>query len=230
MEKPSDRKKVKAPFGVFDQIDITEGYQSAYRKISLESRENIPRKIKSKLYPEGVKKITYSPQTESIYYYVGENKDSVSQFSWDIFEDRGAILETELIENLIEIDELKRDYDIISTEEKQIEYMTTDEVIDAICNFVKNHGSNAYRYRADIKIDEKCKIYGFQRAKNTEELVLFLHDRYLILRRFEKDNQILQKPIKSMNRTIICWYYEGLLRMKRLEEKQSKFTKKYSSS
>lgn len=219
----------KYPSARFEQIDITEGYQTAYRKISEETGVIISNKVKEKIYPDGVMKVTYSPQTESIYYYNDGQSDSDHKLKWDIFEDRGAIIETKLIENLIEIDEIKLDFDRITQEEKQIGYMPIDEIIEKISAFVKLFGEKAFRYRVDLKQNEKCKAFRFKRANHTEEITLFSSDKHLILRRFEKDDKVHQKTIRNMNRTIVCWYYEGLLRMRRLDEKQNKYLRKFKN-
>ncbi len=210
----------------FEQIDITEGYQTAIRKISEETGVVISNKVKEKIYPEGVIKITYSPQTESVYYYNDNLSGSENKVKWEIFEDRGAIIETKLIENLIEIDEIKLDFDKITQEEKQMEYMPLDEIIEKISEFVKIYGGKAFRYRVDSQQNEKCKVFRFNRANHTEEITLFSTDKHLVLRRFEKDDKVHQKTVRSMNRTILCWYYEGLLRMSRLDEKQKKYLRK----
>ena len=148
---------------------------------------------------------------------------------WDIFEDRGAIIETKLIENLIEIDEIKLDFDKITQEEKQIGYLPIDEIIEKISEFVKIFGEKAFRYRVDLEQNEKCKAFRFKRANHTEEITLFSSDKHLVLRRFENDDKVQQKTIRNMNRTIVCWYYEGLLRMRRLDEKQNKYLRKIES-
>ncbi|MCK4972137.1 MAG: hypothetical protein KAS52_02375 [Candidatus Heimdallarchaeota archaeon] len=210
----------------FEQIDITDGYQTAIRRISDETGVVISNKVKEKIYPEGVKKITYSPQTESIYYYNDNLSVSEHKLKWEIFEDRGAIIETKLIENLNEIDEIKLDLDKITQEEKQIEYMPIDEIIEKISEFVKTYGEKAFRYRVDLEQNEKCKAFRFYRVNHTEEITLFSSDKHLVLRRFENDDKVHQKNVRSMNRTIVCWYYEGLLRMRRLDEKQKKYLRK----
>ncbi|MCK4895892.1 MAG: hypothetical protein KAS47_03735 [Candidatus Heimdallarchaeota archaeon] len=210
----------------FEQIDITDGYQTAIRRISDETGVVISNKVKEKIYPEGVKKITYSPQTESIYYYNDNLSVSEHKLKWEIFEDRGAIIETKLIENLKEIDEIKLDLDKIAHEEKQIEYMPIDEIIEKISEFVKTYGEKALRYRVDLEQNEKCKAFRFYRVNHTEEITLFSSDKHLVLRRFENDDKVHQKNVRSMNRTIVCWYYEGLLRMRRLDEKQKKYLRK----
>lgn len=213
----------------FEQIDITDGYKTAIRKISEETDVVISNKVKEKIYPEGVMKITYSPQTESIYYYNDNLSASEHKLKWEIFEDRGAIIETKLIENLIEIDEIKLDLDKITQEEKQMGYMALDEIIEKISEFVKIFGEKAFRYRVDLKQNEKCKAFRFKRANLTEEITLFSSDKHLVLRRFENDDKVHQKTVRNMNRTIVCWYYEGLLRMRRLDEKQSKYLRKIES-
>ena len=218
-----------SPSASFEQIDITKGYQTAYRKISEEIGVVISNKVKEKIYPEGVMKITYSPQTESIYYFRDNLSVSDYKMKWDIFEDRGAIIETKLIKNLREIDEIKLDLEKITQEEKQISYMALDEIIEKITEFVKIFGEKAFRYRVDFKQNEKCKAFRFKRANHTEEITLFSSDKHLVLRRFENDDKVHQKNVKNMNRTIVCWYYEGLLRMKRLDEKQNKYLRKIES-
>ncbi len=214
------------PSESFEQIDITEGYQTAYRKISEENGVTISNKVKEKIYPDGVMKVTYSPQTESIYYYGDGQSDSDHKLKWEVFEDRGAIIETKLIENLIEIDEIKLDFDKITQEEKQIGYMPLDAIINKISEYVKIYGKKAFRHRVDSKQNEKCKTFRFKRANHTEEITLFSSDKHLFLRRFENDDKVHQKNVKNMNRTIVCWYYEGLLRMRRLDEKQKKYLRK----
>ncbi|MHA1592462.1 MAG: hypothetical protein ACTSUP_08330 [Candidatus Heimdallarchaeaceae archaeon] len=223
------KNEENSPSTSFEQIDITEGYQTAYRITSEESGVVISNKVKEKIYPEGVMKITYSPQTESIYYFRDNLSVSDYKLKWDIFEDRGAIIETKLIKNLIEIDEIKLDLDKITQEEKQIGYMALDEIIEKITEFVKIFGEKAFRYRVDLKQNEKCKAFRFKRANHTEEITLFSSDKHLVLRRFENDDKVHQKNVRSMNRTIVCWYYEGLLRMKRLDEKQNKYLRKIES-
>ncbi|MHA1346519.1 MAG: hypothetical protein ACTSVO_11775 [Candidatus Heimdallarchaeaceae archaeon] len=213
----------------FEQVDITEGYHTAYRKISEENGIVISNKVKDKIYPEGVMKITYSPQTESIYYYSNSQSSSDHKLKWEIFEDRGATIETKLIENLIAVDEIKLDLDKITQEEKQIGYMPLEEIIGKISDFVKIYGEKAFRYRINSDLSEKCKIFRFKRAYQTEEITLFTSDKHLILQRFENDDKVHQKNVRSMNRTIVCWYYEGLLRMRRLDEKQKKHLRKIES-
>lgn len=216
----------KDPSARFEQIDITEGYQTAYRKITEENGVIISSKVKEKIYPDGVLKVTYSPQTESIYYYGDGKSDSDHKLKWEVFEDRGAIIETKLIKNLVEIDEIKLDFDKITQEEKQIEYMPLDAIISKISEYVKIYGEKAFRHRVDLEQNEKCKTFRFKRAKHTEEITLFSSDKHLVLRRFESDDTVNQKNVRSMNRTIVCWYYEGLLRMRRLDEKQKKYLRK----
>ena len=216
----------KDPSVRFEQIDITEGYQTAYRKISEKNGVIISNKVKEKIYPDGVMKVTYSPQTESIYYYGDGKSASDHKLKWEVFEDRGAIIETKLIENLIEIDEIKLDFDKITQEEKQLGYMSLDAIIKKIGEHVKIYGEKGFRYRVDSKQNEKCKTYRFKRANYTEEITLFSSDNHLVLRRFENDDKVHQKNVRNMNRTIVCWYYEGLQRMRRLDEKQKKHLRK----
>jgi len=210
----------------FEQIDITEGYKTAIRKISEQTGVVISNKVKDKIYPEGVMKITYSPQTESIYYYKDNLSGSDHKLKWEIFEDRGAIIETKLIENLTEIDEIRLDFDKITQEEKQMGYMPLDAIIRKISEYVKIYGEKAFRHRVDSKQNEKCKTFSFKRANYTEEITLFSSDNHLVLRRFENDDKVHQKNVRNMNRTIVCWYYEGLQRMRRLDEKQKKHLRK----
>ncbi|MBY8999503.1 MAG: hypothetical protein KGD64_01175 [Candidatus Heimdallarchaeota archaeon] len=211
---------------LFEQIDITEGYQIAYRQIIDESGDNISNKIKEKIYPDGIKRVTYSPQTESVYYYEDDRLVTNRGMKWEIFEDRGATIETKLIKNLTQITEIKLDFDTITKEEKQFGYMHIDDIIEEISEFVKTNGFKAIRYRADKKQQLRCRIYRFQRSNHTEEIILFAEDKHLVLRRFENGDSAQQKNIRNMNKTIVCWYYEGLLRMRRLEEKQKKYLRK----
>ena len=209
----------------FDQIDITNGYKEAFEKTVQEANENLTPNIREKIYPSGVKKVTYSPQTESVYYYRdnnGKKTQILQQKSWDIFEDRGAVVENTLIENLTEIAEIKEDYKHISKEEKKIEDMQNGEIIDAIIDFVKKHGAKGYRIRQDKGSKQKCQICSFQRANVLEEIILFA-DRYIVLERIEGGSQPYQKVMKNINRTVVSWYYEGLLRMQRLDTKQRKY-------
>ena len=59
-----------------------------------------------------------------------------------------------------------------------------------------------------------------------EEIVLFDEDKHLILNREDQDGNIHQRVIRYMNRTVISWYLEGLLRLKRLEDKQKLYLSK----
>ncbi|MEE9409574.1 MAG: hypothetical protein V3V41_01450 [Candidatus Heimdallarchaeota archaeon] len=225
MSNVKDQSK-KEDLVSFKQIDITNGYKKALEKIIHDKNDNLTPNIREKIYPSGVQKITYSPQTESIYYYENEEDKLTSRKkSWDIFEDRGALVESKLIENLAEIKEIKEDYRKISKEEKLIEDMQNGEIIDAIMVFVKKNGSKGYRCRQDSGAKQKCRICSFQRANVLEEIILF-SDKYLVLERSEGTKQPLQKAMKYINRTVIAWYYEGLLRMQRLDEKQRKYFRK----
>lgn len=209
----------------FDQIDITNGYKEAFEKTVQETNENLTPNIREKIYPSGVQRVTYSPQTEAVYYYKnnsGKNKQSIQQKIWDIFEDRGALVENKLIQNLTKIDEIKEDYKQVSKEEEKIEDMQNGEIIDAIIDFVKKYGSKGYRCRQDNGAKQKCHICSFQRANVLEEIILF-SDRYIVLERIESGSQPYQKVMKNINRTVVSWYYEGLLRMQRLDTKQKKY-------
>jgi len=209
----------------FDQIDITSGYKEAFEKTVQETNENLTPSIREKIYPSGVQRVTYSPQTESVYYYknnTGKNKHSLKQKTWDIFEDRGALVENKLIQNLTKIEEIKEDYKKISKEEEKIEDMQNGEIIGAIVNFVKKYGSKGYRIRKDTGAKQKCQICSFQRSNVLEEIILF-SDRYIVLERIERGRQPYQKVMKNINRTVVSWYYEGLLRMERLDTKQKKY-------
>jgi len=213
----------------FEQIDITEGYLDAIKNIEDKAETTLTPNVKEKIYPDGVQKVTYSPQTESIYYYKSEsNAKSLYRRSWELFEDRGALIENKLIEELREIKEIGDDLETIASEEKQIEEMRNGEILDAIINFLKIEGSKAYRFRIDKGEKGKCRIYAFQRASMKEEIVLFTSDRQIVLNREDDDGNVLQKALKYMNRTVLCWYYEGLLRLKRLEFKQQKYLTKIS--
>ena len=213
----------------FEQIDITEGYLDAIRNIENTTDYVLTPNLKEKIYPEGVQKITYSPQTESIYYHESKNiLNNLYPKSWELFEDRGAHIENKLIEELREIKEIGDDLEAIASEEKQIDEMRNGELLDAIVNFLKIDGSKAYRFRIDKGAKEKCKIYSFQRANMKEEIVLFNSDRQIVLNREDDSGNVLQKAMKYMNRTVLCWYFEGLLRLKRLEKKQQKYLTKIS--
>lgn len=221
--KPKENNKESS----FEQIDITEGYLDAIKNIASKAESALTPNVKEKIYPEGVQKVTYSPQTESIYYYKSENTVSnLYRRSWELFEDRGAHIENELIEKLREIKEIGDDLEAISSEEKQIDEMRNGEILDAIINFLKVDGSKAYRFRIDKGAKEKCKIYSFQRANMKEEIVLFSSDRQIVLNREDDTGNIHQKALKYINRTVLCWYFEGLMRMKRLEKKQQKYLAK----
>ena len=212
----------------FDQVDITSGYKEAFEKTVQETNENLTPNIREKIYPSGVQRVTYSPQTESVYYYQnnsGKTKYSTQQNTWDIFEDRGALVENKLIQNLTKIEEIEVDFKQISKEEEKIEDMQNGEIIAAIINFVKKYGSKGYRCRQDNGAKQKCQICSFQRANVLEEIILF-SDRYLVLERYERGSQPYQKVMKNINRTVISWYYEGLLRMQRLDAKQRKYFKR----
>ncbi|MHA1955031.1 MAG: hypothetical protein ACW96U_13910, partial [Candidatus Heimdallarchaeaceae archaeon] len=49
----------------FEQIDITEGYLAAVKNIESITETVLTPNVKEKIYPEGVQKVTYSPQTEA---------------------------------------------------------------------------------------------------------------------------------------------------------------------
>ncbi|MCG3222210.1 MAG: hypothetical protein H7641_12600, partial [Candidatus Heimdallarchaeota archaeon] len=103
----------------FEQIDITEGYLDAIKNIESKVETVLTPNVKEKIYPEGVQKITYSPQTESIYYYKSEkNVNNLYRRPWELFEDRGALIENKLIEELREIKEIGNDLEAIASEEK----------------------------------------------------------------------------------------------------------------
>ncbi len=209
----------------FDQIDITSGYKEAFEKTVQEANENLTPNIREKIYPSGVQKVTYSPQTESVYYYKNNSektKNHIQQKTWDIFEDRGALVENKLIKNLTKISEIKEDYNQINKEEEKIEDMQNGEIIDAIIDFVKKYGSKGYRIRQDTGAKQKCQICSFQRANVLEEIILFA-ERYVVLERIESGNQPYQKIMRNINRTVVSWYYEGLIRMQRLDSKQQKY-------
>jgi len=210
----------------YEQIDITDGYLEAFKQVSTDSKTTITPNLKAKIYPEGVKKITYSPQTESIYYFKSENLASHYPKSWELFEDRGALIESKLIENLKKIKAIGEDFDAISHDELLIKDMRNGELLKAIISFIRSHGSKAYRYRIDKGTKEKCRIYSFMRANMMEEIVFFSSDQQLFLNREIDDKRVHQKALKYMNRTVLSWYYEGMLRMKRLETKQNKYIAK----
>jgi hypothetical protein len=225
VEKPKENEDKSS----FEQIDITEGYLDAIKNIENTTDYVLTPNVKEKIYPEGVQKITYSPQTESIYYHKSENiLNSLYSKSWELFEDRGALIENKLIEELREIKEIGDDLEAIASEEKQIDEMRNGELLESIINFIKVDGAKAYRFRIDRGEKEKCKIFSFQRANMKEEIVLFTSDRQLFLNREDDSGNVLQKTLKYMNRTVLCWYFEGLLRLKRLEKKQQRYLAKIS--
>lgn len=211
----------------FEQIDITEGYLDAIKNIESKTETVFTPNVKEKIYPEGVQKVTYSPQTEAIYYYKSENKVSnLYRRPWELFEDRGALIENKLIEELREIKEIGADLEAIASEDKQIDEMRNGKLLEAMINFLKIEGSKAFRFRIDKGAKEKCRIYSFQRASMKEEIVLFSTDRQIVLNREDDSGNVHQKALKYVNRTVLCWYFEGLLRMKRLEKKQQKYLAK----
>ncbi len=221
--KPKENKEESS----FEQIDITEGYLDAIKNIESKTETVLTPNVKEKIYPEGVQKITYSPQTESIYYYKSEKiVNNLYRRPWELFEDRGALIENKLIEELREIKEIGDDLEAIASEEKQIDEMRNGELLEAIINFLKIEGSKAYRFRIDKGAKEKCRIYSFQRANMKEEIVLFSLDRQIVLNREDDSGNVHQKALKYITRTVLCWYFEGLLRMKRLEKKQQKYLAK----
>ena len=68
VEKPKDNNEDSS----FEQIDITEGYLDAINNIEEKIETVLTPNVKENIHPEGVQKVTYSPQTESIYYYKSE--------------------------------------------------------------------------------------------------------------------------------------------------------------
>ncbi len=213
----------------YEQIDITEGYVKAYESISEESKIKLTPKLKEKIYPEGVKKVTYSPQTESVYYYKTSSKTDVPYSKqWEIFEDRGALVESQLIEQLIDIDIINNDFQAISKEEERIEEMLNGELIASIEEFLLIYGSKAFRYRIDKGEKEKCSIICFNRTSIKEEIVLFFTDKHIVLNREDEEGNTHQRAMKYMNRPIVSWYFEGLLRIKRLRDKQKVYSNKLS--
>lgn len=213
----------------FEQIDITQSYLKAIDSV-INDPKNFSPHLKEKIYPTGIKKITYSPQTESVYYYETDKIDnSVIKNSWEIFEDRGALVESKLIEQLSEIEPIKNDFEAINKEEEEIEEMKNGELISAIIEHVNDYGEKAYRYRMDKGIKEKCMIVKFQRTSMAEEIIVFGSDSYLVLNREEEEDIVHQRMMKYMSRTVVSWYFEGLLRIKRLNEKQHKYNKKSSN-
>ncbi|MFW9852159.1 MAG: hypothetical protein ACFFDS_04415, partial [Candidatus Thorarchaeota archaeon] len=92
----------------FEQIDITKDYLEAFERILDKDSSLLSPNVKKKIYPQNVKKITYSPQTEAVYYYKSKNtKDIAKGRIWDLFEDRGAHVESKLIEELKVIKEIE---------------------------------------------------------------------------------------------------------------------------
>jgi len=196
-----------------------------------ESSNQITPNLKEKIYPAGVAKITYSPQTESVYYYKTENINlSLSTKPWELFEDRGAVVESQLIEQLVDIDVIKHDFQTINKEDEQIEFMLNGELIISIEDFLLVNGSKAFRYRIDKGEKEKCSIIRFERTSMKEEIVLFFTDKHIILNREDDEGNTHQRAMKYMNRTVVSWYYEGLLRIKRLKDKQRVYTNKVSKN
>ncbi len=211
-----------------EQIDITQSYLEALKSV-IDNQENLSPNLKEKIYPTGIKKITYSPQTESVYYYETERINiSSTKNTWELFEDRGAFVESKLIEELTELEPIKHDFDQINKAEETIDDMKNGELITAISDHINNHGEKAYRYRIDKGTKEKCMVVRFQRTTMTEEIVVFGSDNHLVLNREEEDDMIQQRVMRHMNRTVVSWYYEGLLRIKRLDEKQKQYAKKLS--
>lgn len=222
-----EKKDKQKEHSSFEQIDITKDYFEACERILDKDESLLSPNVKKKIYPRDVKKITYSPQTEAVYYYKSRNiKDLEKGRIWDLFEDRGAHVESKLIEELKTIKEIERDYRTITKEEEQLEIMKNGELVQAIIDFMKKYGSKTNRYRIDKGEEEKCRVFNFHRANLKEEIILFLTDKRLIINREEESGNVLQKAIKYMNRTVIRWYYEGLLRIKRLEDKQKIFFRK----
>ncbi len=225
------KNKHKEESSGFEQIDITEGYVKACKSVFDESRNQITPNLREKVYPAGVAKITYSPQTESVYYYKTKSINLPPSIKpWELFEDRGAVIESQLIEQLVDIDVIKQDFQTINKEEDQIEFMLNEELIESVEEFLLNHGSKAFRYRIDKGEKEKCSIIRFERTTIKEEIVLFFTDKHIILNREDDEGNTHQRAMKYMNRTIVGWYYEGLLRIKRLNDKQRVYTNKVSKN
>ena len=223
------KSETQENFSSFEQIDITQSYLKAFDSVIGSDQNNLSPNLKEKIYPAGVKKITYSPQTEAVYYFESEKANhSLIKNTWELFEDRGAVVESRLIECLSEVESIKQDYEIINKEEAQIEEMKTDELIATIIDYVNNYGEKAFRYRMDKGTKEKCMIFSFHRTMMTEEIIVFGSDSYLVINREEKEDMIHQRVMKYMNKTVLGWYYEGLLRTKRLETKQKKYIQKSS--
>jgi hypothetical protein len=121
------------------------------------------------------------------------------------------------------VDQIRQDFEQISKEEEEIEIMKNGELVQAMIEHINNHGEKAYRYRIDKGTKEKCMIVKFQRTAMVEEIVVFASDSHLVLNREEEEDVVHQRVMKHMNRTVISWYFEGLLRIKRLNEKQKKY-------
>jgi len=220
-------KKQKDATLSYEQIDITEGYVKAYESVSEESKHRLSPNLKEKIYPEGVKKVTYSPQTESVYYYKTKSRtDTLYSKHWEIFEDRGALVESQLIEQLIDIAIIKEDFQTISKEEERIEEMLNGKLIESIEEFLLIYGSKAFRYRIDKGEKEKCSLVQFERTSIKEEIVLFFTDKHIVLNREDDEGNTHQRAMKHMNRPIVSWYFEGLLRIKRLRDKQKVYSNK----
>ncbi|MHA1198956.1 MAG: hypothetical protein ACTSQF_06345 [Candidatus Heimdallarchaeaceae archaeon] len=211
----------------FEQIDITQSYLEAFNSV-IDDQEILSPNLKEKIYPNGIKKITYSPQTESVYYYETEKINNTTiKNTWEIFEDRGASVESRLIEQLSDVDPIRHDFNLINKEEEEIEDMKNGELVTAIIEHINSNGEKAYRYRIDKGTKEKCMIFRFQRTLMVEEIIVFGSDTHLVLNREEEEEEeegmVHQRVMKYMNRTVVSWYYEGLLRIKRLEDKQKKY-------
>lgn len=221
-------KRLQDTTNSFEQIDITQSYLEAFNSV-IENQENLSPNLKEKIYPTGIKKITYSPQTESVYYYETEKiTDIPTKNAWELFEDRGAFIEGKLIKQLSEVAQIKQDFEQINKEEEEIEVMRNGELVSAVIEHINNHGEKAYRYRIDKGVKEKCMLVRFQRTSMAEEVIVFASDSHLVLNREEGEGTIHQRVMKHMNRTVISWYYEGLLRIRRLEEKQTKYSQTIS--
>ena len=209
-----------------EQIDITQRYLDAFNSV-IRNQKDLSPNLKEKIYPPGIKKITYSPQTESVYYYETEKiNNTIVKNTWELFEDRGALVESKLIEQLSEVEPIKHDFDVINKEEEQIEIMKNGELIAAIIDHINESGEKAFRYRIDKGTKEKCMVIRFQRTSMAEEIIVFGSDNHLVLNREEEADIIHQRVMRYMNRTVVSWYYEGLLRIRRLEDKQKKYSQK----
>ena len=220
-------KKLQVDKPDYEQIDITQSYLEAFNSV-IDNQKDLSPNLKEKIYPNGIKKITYSPQTESVYYYKTEKITDAVANSWELFEDRGAYVESRLIEQLSEVESIKQDFETINKEEEDIEDMKNGELITAIIEQINNYGEKAYRYRIDKGTKEKCMIFRFQRTSMVEEVIVFASDTRLVLNREEEDDTIHQRVMKHMNRTVVSWYLEGLLRIRRLENKQKIYTQTIS--